>query len=152
MAVRAQAENKCPWLNEATATDLVGGGNAVGSYVAATGSKPAVCTFTEQGGKAVRTLQIAVGIAPDPHEEFLASVRRDCRGVSDPLKAIGNEAVTCGVLRREVVIGERVLGRVRDQLFSITLSTTMAHDPVLTPAILKMQISVAAEQVAGNLF
>ena len=152
IAVCAQAENKCPWLNEATASDLIGGGNAVGSYVPAAAGKAAVCNFTERTGEAVRTLQIAVNVANDPHGKFLANVQRDCRATSDSLKAIGNEAVTCSILRQQTVIGERVLGRVRDQLFSITLSTTMKHDPVLTPAILKMDISVAAEQVAGNLF
>ena len=45
-----------------------------------------------------------------------------------------------------------MFGRVRDQIFVITLSTSSKRDPVLTPAMLEMKIGTAAEQVAGSLF
>lgn len=146
----AHAENNCPWLNEATASDLVGG-DAVGTFVAAK-NKPSVCTFTQNDGKVTRTLQITVEIATDPHSSYLSTLQADCRSSSAPLKAIGNEAATCAIDRGKAVMGERVLGRVRDQVFTITLSTSIKDDPVLTPSMLKMKISLAAEQVSGNLF
>ena len=146
----AHAENNCPWLNEATASDLIGG-DAVGSFVAAK-DKPSVCTFTQNDGKVTRTLQISVEIATDPHGSYLSTLQTDCRSASAPLKAIGNEAATCAIDHGKTVTGERVLGRVRDQVFTITLSTSMKDDPILTPAMLKMKVSLAAEQVSGNLF
>ena len=146
----ARAENNCPWLNEATASELVGG-DAVGSFVAGK-DKPSVCTFTQNDGKVTRTLQISVGIAADPHSSYLSTLQADCRSTAAPLKAIGNEAATCAIDRGKAVMGERVLGRVRDQVFTITISTSMKEDPVLTPAALKMKISLAAEQISGNLF
>jgi len=45
-----------------------------------------------------------------------------------------------------------VVGRVRDQIFTITISTTLKNDPILTRDALKARIYTAAEQVAGNLF
>ena len=146
----ARAENNCPWLNEATASDLVGG-DTVGAFVAAK-DKPSVCTFTQNDGKVTRTLQISVEIAADPHGSYLSALQADCRSTSAPLKAIGNEAATCAIDHGKTVMGERVLGRVRDQVFTITISTSMKDDPILTPAMLKMKVSLAAEQVSGNLF
>lgn len=146
----AHAENNCPWMNEATASELVGG-DAVGAYVAAK-DKPSICTFTQQTGNGSRTLQISVEVASDPHGIFLSNLQANCRSNSAPLQAIGNEAATCAIDRGKTVIGERALGRVRDQVFTITISTSMKDDSILTPAMLKMKIGSAAEQVAGNLF
>ena len=150
LPMRGMAENNCPWMNEATASDLVGA-EATGAFVAAKDA-PSVCTFTQAGPNGTRTLQIAMAIATDPHGSYVASIKSNCASASVPLQAIGNEAVTCTVDRRKVVVGEKALGRVRDQVFTITLSTSMKGDPILTPAMLKMKIEFAAEQVAGNLY
>ncbi len=150
LPLRGAAENNCPWMNEATASDLVGA-DAVGSFVSAKDA-PSVCTFTQTGPNGTRTLQIAMAIATDPHGSYMANIKSNCTSSSVPLKAIGNEAVTCMVDRRKVIVGEKALGRVRDQVFTITLSTSMKDDPILTPAMLKMKIEFAAEQVAGNLY
>lgn len=146
----ARAENNCPWMNEATASDLLGG-DAVGAYVTAE-DKPSVCTFTQRAGNLTRTLQISVEIAADPHSSLLTTLQADCHSTPTPLSAIGNEADTCVLDRGKAVMGERAMGRVRDQVFTITISTSEKDDPVLSPATLKMKISAAAEQVAGNLF
>lgn len=146
----ARAENNCPWMNEATASELVGG-DAVGAYVAAK-DKPSVCTFTQRAANVTRTLEITVEIASDPHGSFLSILQTDCHSTQTPLKAIGNEAATCTMDRGKAVVGERALGRVRDQVFTITISTSAKEDSVLTPPMLKMKINAAAEQVAGNLF
>ena len=49
-------------------------------------------------------------------------------------------------------MGERLVGRVRDQVFTITISTTLKNDPILTRDEIKSRIYTAAEQVSGNLF
>lgn len=145
----AHAANNCPWLNEATASGLLGG-NAVGVFTAVAG-QPSVCTFTQQGDGATRTLQITVEIATDPHGRFAALVQ-DCGTQTEILTAIGNEAVACAADPHKRMLGERALGRVRDQVFTITLSSSHKSDPVLNEDALKTRIYTAAEQVAGNLF
>lgn len=146
----ARGENNCPWMNEATASDLVGG-DAVGAYGANAG-KSATCTFIESVGKASRVLQISVESADDSHADYLSELQAFCRSAPTPLKAIGNEAAICPFTRRRRVTVLRALGRVRNQVFIVALSTSVKGDPILTRAMLEMKIGAAAEQVAGNLF
>jgi hypothetical protein len=68
------------------------------------------------------------------------------------LRAIGNEALSCAADDRKGGIGERVVGRVRDQVFTITISSTLKNDPGLNRDVLRSKIYTAAEQVSGNLF
>lgn len=148
-AARAMAANHCAWLNEATASGLLGG-DAVGDTSAAAG-QPTVCTFTQMTDGVKRTLRITVEVAPDAHDR-VAALMLGCVTDGFPLKAIGNEAAACTADDRKGVMGERVVGRVRDQVFTITLSSSLKNDPVLTREALKSRIYTAAEQVAGNLF
>ena len=146
---RAMAANNCAWITESTASGLLGG-DAVGEVSAATG-QPTVCTFTQMGAGVKRTLRITVEIAPEPHARMEA-VAQVCGADQLPIKAIGNEAMVCAADDRKAGPGERVVGRVRDQVFTITISTTLKNDTILTRDALKTRIYTAAEQVAGNLF
>lgn len=151
LATQARASNKCPWLNEATASGLLGGA-ANGTYVTETGRAP-VCTFTERSGDMDRTLQVSVETARDPHSRLLSIVSATCGSKTLlPLQAIGNEAVSCAYDSHTAKRGRHVLGRVRDQIFDITLSSSSKNDPVLTPDMLEMKIETAAAQISGNLF
>jgi hypothetical protein len=58
----------------------------------------------------------------------------------------------CTLESRNTGLTQLVVGRVRDQLFTITFSTTLKEDPILTRMSLKEKAYTAAEQVAGNLF
>jgi hypothetical protein len=58
----------------------------------------------------------------------------------------------CALDTRGPGLSELVVGRVRDQLFTITLSTTLKDDLILTRMTLKEKAYTASEQVAGNLF
>ena len=144
------AENNCPWLNEATAGGLLGG-DAVGMKTDASAGQPTVCTFTQQGAGVTRTLRITVEIAPEPHQR-MSAVAQVCGADAAPIKAIGNEALVCTADDRKGGVGERVVGRVRDQVFTITIASTLKSDPILNRDALKARIYTAAEQVAGNLF
>jgi hypothetical protein len=144
------AENHCAWMNEATASGLLGS-DAVGSFTEAVGEQPAVCTFVSQSAGVTHTLRITVELAADAHAR-LGAVAQACGADAASLKAIGNEAVACVVDDRKGGIGERVYGRVRDQVFTITISSTLKNDPNLTRDALKARIYTAAEQVSGNLF
>jgi len=144
------ATNNCPWINEATAGGLLGG-DAVGMKTDATAGQPTVCTFTQQGTGVTRTLRITVEIAPEPHVR-MGAVAQVCGSDASPIKAIGNEALVCTADDRKGGLGERVVGRVRDQVFTITIASTLKGDPILNREALKAKIYTAAEQVAGNLF
>ena len=147
--IPAYASNTCPWMNEATASGLLGD-EAVGSYRAASiPGQPATCMFT-QGAAAVRTLVIEVEAAPDAATR-IKSKQKGCSSDASSLQAIGNEAVMCAADRGSR-LGELVVGRVRDQVFTIRISSSIKGDPVLTRESLMNKISSAAEQVAGNLF
>ena len=148
--IPAYASNTCPWMNEATASGLLGY-EAMGSYRAASSpGQPATCTFTQGSGAAVRTLVIEIEIAPDAAAR-VKSRQRDCSSDVSSLQAIGNEAVMCAADRGSRQ-GELVVGRVRDQMFTIRISSLIKSDPVLTREALRNKISSAAEQIAGNLF
>jgi hypothetical protein len=145
-----QAKNNCPWINEATASGLLGG-DAVGDFADASSGQPAVCTFTQTGTGFTRTLRIAVEVTPDTHSR-LQTAAQACGKSAAPMQAIGNEASMCAIDNRNAALGELVVGRVRDQLFTITITTTLKDDPILTRMTLKDKAYTAAEQVSGNLF
>ena len=150
MTLPAWAANNCPWMNEATASGLLGA-EASGNYSDATASLPARCVFSEVGPQGIRALTITVGVDSDASGR-IRELLQDCHDKPRAMRAIGNEALTCMVMHPHRVQTEFVAGRVRKQVFSISISSTEKNDPVLTPAMLKMKIETAAEQVAGNLF
>jgi hypothetical protein len=146
----SKAANNCKWINEATSGGLLGG-DAVGEVTPEVPGQPTVCTFTQMTDGGKRTLRIAVEIAADPRAR-LATIEQNCGPDAAPLKAIGNEALICAADDRKAGMGERIVGRVRDQVFTITMTSTLKNDPILTRDILKTRIYTAAEQVSGNLF
>ncbi len=146
----ARADEKCPWMNDATASDLVGA-DVSGIFPGSPGDSHS-CTFTVRSGRKERTLQITVEVTGNAHAEYLMSLKRSCRSAAQPLSAVGNEAATCSILHRKMVTEEKALGRVRNQVFTISLGTSIRNDPILTPAMLAMKIDAATEQVAGSLF
>lgn len=150
LPVDAKAANLCPWLNEATAGGLLEG-DAVGAFTKASPGQPAVCTFTSEEAGTRRTLRITVEVVPETHQR-LAREEQSCGQDAEPLKAIGNEAIGCAADDPKAGPGQRALGRVRDQFFTISIASTLKSDPKLTRDALKAKIYTAAEQVAGNLF
>lgn len=145
------AANNCPWMNEATASGLLGG-DAVGAYSPGSTNQPAVCAFTQSAADVTRILKISIEVAQDDPHTHLMKAEAACRSTTSPLKAIGNEAVTCAVSEERGIRGARSIGRVRDQIFEIVITTTRTEDPILTAAALRIRINTAAEQVSGNLF
>ena len=130
----ASAEDRCPWLNAATAGGVLGG--AVHATVT-----PASCEFVRQSGGHDLALRIEVGPVSAPHAQ--------CGAHAEPLKAIGNEAQACAYEGKDGWIGEQVTGRVRDQAFLVRVST---NDRSAAPKTLREKARNVAEQVAGFLF
>jgi len=148
--VGAQAANSCAWINEATASGLLGG-EVVSETSEAAAGQPAVCMFTQVTGGVKRTLRVTVEITSVAHTRLIA-IAQSCCSDAQQLKAVGNEALICEEDDREPGISEWVVGRVRDQVFTIRIKSSLKNDPLMTRGILKSKIYTAAEQVAGNLF
>jgi hypothetical protein len=68
------------------------------------------------------------------------------------LRAIGNEAVTCAVDSKGKSYGQQVIGVVRDQIFTVTVTTSAKKDPVMPRKALEEKSRNISEQVAGALF
>lgn len=134
------AEEKCPWLNAATAAGVLGG--AVKASVTQT-----ACEFVRRDGASESALRIEVETLGAPHE--LASRVAQCGSAVTPLKAIGNEAVACTYAGKKEQVAEQVVGRVRNQAFLVRVST---NDRSATSAGIREAARKVAEQIAGFLF
>jgi hypothetical protein len=148
-AICRAEEGHCAWLNDATASGVLNG--TVTLDLEPAPDDQTICAFTNlKTAKDYSTLRIMVQPLKDV-TNALASHESLCTSPATALKAIGNEAVSCsadvGYSR-----GEQVIGRVRDRLFIVTVSSTMAHDPLMTRPALKEKAKMIAEQVAGALF
>jgi hypothetical protein len=110
-----------------------------------------VCEFSHQQGSAVHQLRIAVDIMTDIPKQFPAYLAQ-CPPKSAPVRAIGNEAVTCSLQNEKERYGERVVGRVRDQAFVVSVTSSVKDDASMPPKTCTAKVNLAAEQVAGILF
>jgi hypothetical protein len=128
------AEDRCPWLNAATAGGVLGG--AVNATVTATS-----CEFKRQSGGHASALRIEVAATTAPHAQ--------CGSGAEQLKAIGNEAQACSYEGKADWLSEQVVGRVRDQAFLVRIGT---GDRSTSPKTLREKARNVAEQVAGILF
>jgi hypothetical protein len=128
--LHAPAEDRCAWLNAATAAGVLGGEVHM---TVAQGS----CEFVRQD----TSLRIEVVATDAPHAK--------CGSKAEQLKAIGNEAQACAYEGKPGWMAEQVVGRVRDQAFLVRIS---AKDQSAAPKILREKARKVAEQVAGILF
>ena len=172
-----QAPKSCLWLNAATAGGVLGGpvtatvtqaktnpsvahpanaissagplsADASGEDYSGNGMDDSDCTFIRQAGTTDGELRIKVRTMRDPVKDF-ASYSAKCGRHAIPLKAIGNEAVTCSLTHKSGHPSEQVVGRVRDRAFVIRISMT---DSSMTQELLHEKARAVAEHVAGNLF
>jgi len=144
-----RAAESCPWMNPATAGGLLGGAVTLTVTHENANRDDAACDFIREGGNVISELRIGVQTMDPPRSEYTAHAA-ECGADTMPLKAIGNEAVVCspdegnGGKR-----SARVVGRVRNRIFTILVGTT---DSAATRDSLREKARAAAEQVAGNLF
>jgi hypothetical protein len=130
----AAAEERCPWLNAATAGGVLGG--AVQATVTS-----ASCEFVSQANGHEGTLRIEVTAVTAPHAQ--------CGSHAEALKAIGNQAVACSYQGKPGWTVEQVVGTVRDQAFLVRLGS---NEPSVAAKMLREKARKVAEQVAGILF
>lgn len=127
------AAESCPWINAGTAGGILGG--SVEAKI--TQDK---CEFQRQGGD---KLSIEVEIMTDPQTQF-AKYLSACKSKPVPLKAVGNETMTCNARHAGLAIG-----RVRDRVFVIRVT---GDDRNAKNDALESKAEEAARHVAGNLF
>ena len=148
-AAQAAAQANCPWISQATASGLLGGKTTPTIKLDATGQL-GTCTFTFHRPQQSIVLHIAVApypAAPSP----LSQLATACTSSTSAVPAIGNEALACHS-NHPGSIGELMIGRVRDILFTLTLTSTAIQNAPLDRAALQSTLHAAAEQVTGNLF
>ena len=107
------------------------------------------CSFHYRDATASRLLKITVQPAKDD-AQAIRDYKARCSAGATPLSGIGNEA--CGAATKGGTYGQEVIGRVRDQIFTVTLTTTARHDPFMPKEALQEKARDIAEQVAGALF
>jgi hypothetical protein len=149
LSARCNAQGHCAWLNDATASGVLNGPVTLNLETAAEDQN--ICVFTYlKAANDYSTLRIMVQPLKDTSKAVVLHESL-CTSVPGSLKAIGNEAVSCaadvGYSR-----GEQVIGRVRDRLFIVTVSSTNAKDPSATRQMLQEKARAVGEQVAGALF
>jgi hypothetical protein len=139
---------KCPWITEATARGILDGSVTVKTNLKDWGNGS--CEFSRQQGSLILELRISVDVLKDVPKQFPVYLAQCAK--STPLTAIGNEAVTCSLQDKDNRYVEKVVGRVRDQAFVVSVSSTAPDDPAMTQEMRRAKTLLAAEQVAGILF
>jgi hypothetical protein len=149
ISVTGSAQSICPWLNAATASGALGG--MATTEVNNTGGSIGVCLFRLQSGIRNDALRISVieTTTPESSVKEMTSHKINCTSSETALKAVGNEAVLCAS-NTENSRGVQVVGRVRNRIFTIAIST--GKDSEATQDPLAEKVEEIAKQVAGALF
>ena len=131
-------------MNTATAGGALGG-EVLAAVIRSEKSSGYTCRFTGNGSEL--TIEVGALSAPNQFARFSASA---CQGGIDvaPLKAVGNEAIACGLGTGGHVV-ELAVGRVRNQTFVLRLAT---KDPAANTKLIRSKTAALAELIAGNLF
>jgi hypothetical protein len=145
-----QANPICPWLNAATASGVLRD-SATSPPATLSDLSATVCNFTYQSATASRAIRITVEQVEDA-KQAISAYKAQCSAQAKPLLAVGNEAWMCFSDAKGNGNGERVVGRVRDKVFAVVVSTSAHDDPLLPREVLEEKTRNVAEAVAGSLF
>jgi hypothetical protein len=164
--VASHAKEACPWINDATASGFLRGDvattvthtsggvdKAEAAAATATGTSvtigDATCEFVRHDAAGVTKLRIEVVTMSNIAAAF-PGFRGRCGADGQLVRAIGNEAVVCGMTGSVAHggVAEQVVGRVRERAFVVSISSGAGADQ----ATLRETTLRVAEQVAGFLF
>ena len=106
-----------------------------------------ICEFIRQEGRTTAKLRIEVDTVGRPHDTF-ASDAAHCGKDPAPINAIGNEAMICS-RKKHHEITEHLVGRVRDRIFLLDITSDAPHPD---NAMLREKAEQISQQVAGILF
>jgi hypothetical protein len=160
----SRAKEMCPWINEPTAAGFLkgdvtttithnstGADKAAAAAATATGTSvtvgDAICEFVRRDASGTTRLRIEVATMSDVAAAFPA-FRARCGAGSQPVRAIGSEAEVCDAAMAGNGVAERVVGRVRERAFVVSISAATTADQ----ATVRETTLRVAEQVAGFLF
>ncbi|MEI9969497.1 MAG: hypothetical protein WDM87_13070 [Terracidiphilus sp.] len=151
LAGPCNAQSTCPWLNAATASGVLGGSATM--EVNNTGVSTGVCVFHFQDEAQNNTLRISVIKADRPENagKEMMPYESKCTASGLPLKGVGNEAILCASDTAKSS-GELVVGRVRDNIFTVAINAGTGDNPAATKDDLEDKAQEIAKQVAGILF
>jgi hypothetical protein len=151
LSVPCSAQSTCPWLNAATASGVLGG--SATTEVNNTGVSTGVCIFRFQDEAQNNTLRISVIKAERPENagKEMMPYESKCTASGMPLKGVGNEAILCASDTAKWS-GELVVGRVRDNIFTVAINAGSGDNPAATKDDLVDRAQEIAKQVAGILF
>jgi hypothetical protein len=147
-AASGHAQAHCPWLNVATASGMLNGPAILD--VQKPSPDETVCAFRYTVQGTVYSLQIDVRLHQDI-SRGLGSESSVCTSPGAALRAIGNEANICAEDSKSLH-SDVVIGRVRDSIFRVSVSTSARNDPAMPRDALEQKAKDTAEQVAGALF
>lgn len=136
---------KCSWIDAAAARGILGGD--VTEKVDISDTSFEVCEFSTQKEQVRHRLSVVVVVMTDTPKQFSTYVRQ-CGPDAKPLRTIGDQAVMCSMQTHVNLYGGRVIGRVRDRAFHVTVASSIQDDPFLTPETRRESALLAAEQVA----
>lgn len=164
-----QGRARCPWLNAATAAGVLGGdvqmtvsapmdpggvkgvGTAMYPDQVRMDRFDVTCEFTRKVDTNTYSLGIVVKTMSDASKDF-ASYLNLCGGTTVALKGVGNEAVQCVTHNAAHEGEEKVIARVRDRAFVLTIHRAIKADDASNGNELSNETRNVAEQVAGSLF
>jgi hypothetical protein len=151
MSVPCSAQSTCPWINAATASGVLGGSSTM--EVNNTGASTGVCVFRFQDQAQNNTLRISVIKAERPENagKEMMPFESKCTASGLPLKGVGNEAILCASDTAKWN-GELVVGRVRDNIFTVVINDATGDNPAATKDDLEDKAQEIAKMVAGILF
>jgi hypothetical protein len=129
----------CPWLTQGMAARVLGGEVLVDVHVA--DAREGSCSFV-RASDATISLKLDVSKSPLPA----------CGADAMKLKGIGNEALRCTLPAANDRTGQKIVSRVRDRFFTLTLSQGKGAAAGQPDDLQNDDLEQAAESVAGNLF
>ena len=118
-----------------------------------TGVSTGVCVFRFEDEAQNNTLRISVFKAERPENagKEMMPYESKCTASGLPLKGVGNEAILCASDAAKSS-GEMVVGRVRDNIFTVVIDAGAGDNPAATKDDLADKAEEIAKQVAGILF
>lgn len=149
----------CPWMNKATAADILNGDPSISVIVNSSGVANAMdnstCKFNFVQNGQSSVLQVDVKALLD-QGVISAQYAKDCVSSLEKLQAAGNEAYMCAVSGKNdagmSMQGEHIVGRVRNYEFIITLLMSSQAGISMPDSDIKSKVLLAVGQVVGNLY
>lgn len=144
-AALCRAEGTCPWINTATVIDAPD--SAVSDVQSSVANDGNMCVFHYRKADRLYSVQITIHTTVDAIRGMAAD-ETQCQSNKMALAHIGNEAVLCSTSAH----GERLIGRVRDQIFMVNVDVKTKQSSADLNKSLGDMATMMAAQVAGNLF